>query len=63
MAVSGIKRKQITISIPVVAYDSLVDLARRNGVSVSEYGRQLLEKEVIKHGLPLYCPPTGPSPD
>lgn len=56
MSVSGIKRKQVTLSLSEVAYGSLIQLAQQEGVSVSEYSRRIIEREIIQKGLPLYYP-------
>ena len=54
MPVHGIKRKEICFTIPIVAYSSLEQLAKKDGVSVHQYSRRLVEQEIMKHNLPLY---------
>lgn len=42
MPVSGLKRKRITITIPVPAYDSLQALVAESGLTVPNYVRRLV---------------------
>ena len=54
MPVCGVKRERITISLPIAAYNSLEQLAQKEGLSVPQYSRRLLEREIMKRNLPLY---------
>ena len=55
MAVVGIKRTRVAISIPEATYESVKILADREEMAVSRYVKSLIDREVIKNNLPLYC--------
>lgn len=54
MPVCGVERKRISFTVPILAYESLEQLARKEGVSINQYSRRLVEREIMKHNLPLY---------
>lgn len=54
MSVVNIERKRITVSLPIVAYNSLEELSKKEEMSVHQYCRHLVEQEIIKNNLPLY---------
>ena len=54
MAVSGIQKKTMTISIPVAAYCGLQELASREGKTPTQYVRGLIVKQLGEQGVALY---------
>ena len=57
MAVSKTPRKEITLSVPLAAYQSLKELAAETNRTVPGYIRHLIACDLIKRGLPLYNTP------
>ena len=55
MSVYGIEKKNISVSLPVVAYQSLCGLAEQRGQTPSQYIRSLVMQHLASQGLPLYC--------
>ena len=55
MAVVGIRRSRIILSIPEVTYESMKKLATQKEMTVTRYIKFLVDQDVIKNGLPLYC--------
>ena len=55
MAVVGMKRTRVILSIPEATYESIKILADRKEMTVSRYVKFLVDQEVIKNNLPLYC--------
>lgn len=55
MAVSGIKRERITITIPASAYRQLYFLAKKSKQTVPEYVRKLVLDRLVMLGLPIYA--------
>ena len=54
MTVAKIERKRITVSLPIAAYNSLEVLSQKEGLSVHEYTRRLVQREILTNHLPLY---------
>lgn len=50
----GIKRKLVKVSIPVVAYKQLQNLAAQEGQLISEYVKNLISRHLVSLGLPVY---------
>ena len=50
-----IKYKSVQFSLPEAAYDSMKLLAQREDKTVSKYIMTLVEREIIKNNLPLFC--------
>ena len=50
-----IKTKFVQFSLPEAAYDSMKILAQREEKTVRNYLATLVEREIIKNGLPLFC--------
>lgn len=50
-----IKYKRIQFSLPEAAYNSIKILAQREEKTVSKYIMSLVEREIIKNNLPLFC--------
>ena len=57
MAVSKTPRKEITLSVPLAAYQSLKELAAETNRTVPGYIRHLIACDLIMRGLPLYGAP------
>lgn len=55
MPVQKIKREKVQLSLPVVAYNSVKILAKRENKTVNNYVQTLVEREIVKNNLPLYC--------
>ena len=54
MGVSGIKRKKISVAVPIATHQQLQKLALESGRTVPGYVRYLIHKNLISLGLPLY---------
>ena len=54
MSVYKIKKKALTISIPMTTHRSLCLLAKKRGLTSSQYVRSLLMNHIEENGLPLY---------
>ena len=50
-----IKYKSVQFSLPEAAYDSMKLLAQREEKTVSKYIMTLVERDIIKNNLPLFC--------
>lgn len=50
-----IKYKRVQFSLPEAAYDSMKLLAQREDKTVSKYIMTLVERDIIKNNLPLFC--------
>ena len=50
-----IKYKSIQFSLPEAAYDSVKLLAQREEKTVSKYILTLVEREIVRNGLPVFC--------
>ena len=65
MPVYGIEKKNITVSLPVAAYQSLCGLAEQRGQTPAQYIRSLTMQHLADQNLPLYCSteiqPTAPA--
>ena len=57
MAVVGIKRTRIVLSIPEATHASVKILASQKGMTVPGYIKFLVDHEVMRNNLPLYCFP------
>ena len=57
MPVFGIKRKGITIEIPLPAYENLQKLAGEKDVTVPGYVKQLIAQHLYENGLSQYFRP------
>ena len=55
MPVQKIERKRIQISLPLAGYNSIKVLAEHENKTVSRYVQSLVERDIIKNNLPLYC--------
>jgi len=55
MPVYGIEKKNITVSLPVAAYQSLCGLAKQRGQTPAQYIRSLVMQHLADQNLPLYC--------
>ena len=55
MAVVGIKRSRIILSIPEATYESVKKRATQKEMTVPRYIKFLVDQDIIKNGLPLYC--------
>lgn len=55
MPVQKIKREKVQLSLPVAAYNSVKILAKRENKTVNNYVQTLVEREIVKNNLPLYC--------
>ena len=53
MAVAGIKRTRIVVSLPEATYESVKILALRRDVTVSRYIKSLVDQEVLKTIFPF----------
>lgn len=60
MSVSGIKRKRITIDIPLPAYENLRKLAAEKGITVPSYIKWLIAQHLYENGLSQYYHPGDP---
>ena len=54
MAVHNIRKKTVTISIPIASYQGLCQLAENRGLAPAQYVRFLVMKHLEENGLPLY---------
>ena len=50
-----IKYKPVQFSLPEAAYNSVNILAQRENKTVNKYIMTLVEREIIKQNLPLFC--------
>lgn len=50
-----IKHKRVQFSLPEAAYKSVKNLAQRENKTVNKYIMSLVEREVVKNGLPIFC--------
>ena len=52
-----IKYKPVSFSLPEAAYDSIKILAQRENKTVNKYIMTLVERDIVKNNLPLFCTP------
>ena len=49
-----IKYRSVRFSLPEAAYSSALTLAKREDKTLGKYIMALVEKEILKNGLPLF---------
>lgn len=54
MSRSSLKQKKITLSVALVTYEQLENLAKQRDMMLSDYVRRLLIQHLIELGLPVY---------
>ena len=50
----GFKQKKITLSVSLVTYQQIQELADKKNVMVSDYVRKLVIQHLVDLGLPIY---------
>ena len=59
MAVYGIKKKVMSISVTAIAYRSIAELARQQGMTANQYVRALMIAHLQKMRMPIYYEESG----
>ena len=50
----GFKQKKITLSVSLVTYQQIQELADQKNIIVSDYVRKLVIQHLVDLGLPIY---------
>ena len=50
----GFKQKKITLSVSLVTYQQIQELADQKNIMVSDYVRKLVIQHLVDLGLPIY---------
>ena len=63
MAVNGLDKKEVSVSITLVSYRSLCKLAEQRGMTPNQYIRSIIISHLQKMEMPIYYDPDGEQSD